>query len=395
MGILTTVFWGSATWVVYTYVGYPCLVWGLAKCCPRSSSFGAADPSGSVDEPPVSIVMAVRNGESEIRAKLENLLSMDYPKDKLQIIVVSDGSTDGTVEAVRSMTERGVELVEMAEASGKPTALNYGVSRAHGSIVLFCDVRQRIEPQALRALVRHFADPKVGAVSGELMIEGDAGAGAYWKYEKLIRSAEGTLDSVPGATGALYAIRRELFRELPSGCLLDDVYTPMSIILEGYRVLFEPTARAYDREAELKDEFQRKARTLAGNFQLLEQLPRVMSPLHNRALWQFASHKLARLACPYALLGMLGSSAVLSVGPGWRLYAPMFGAQALGYGLALGGGLRGDRASRLERLAHTFVTLNTAAVEGLRRYLAGDFSWTSARAVSPTEPDDSSGPDRD
>jgi cellulose synthase/poly-beta-1,6-N-acetylglucosamine synthase-like glycosyltransferase len=326
--------------------------------------------------------MAVRNGEPEVGTKLENLRDLDYPAEKLQIIVVSDGSTDRTVEVVRGFSGRPVELVAIEVPSGKPTALNEGMARARGDVVVFCDNRQRIERHALRALAARFADPEVGAVSGELMIEGGRGPGLYWRYEKLIRSAEGALDSVPGATGALYAIRRELFRDLPRDCLLDDVYTPMSVILSGKRVVFESTARAHDVEVALKDEFQRKARTLAGNFQLLGQLPGLLDPRKNRILWQFASHKLARLACPYALAGMFVSSAALAAlgGPRRLFYAAMLGAQLLTYGLAARGAHRGDRASRLERVAHTFVALNAAAVEGLRRYLAGDLAWTTTRS---------------
>jgi cellulose synthase/poly-beta-1,6-N-acetylglucosamine synthase-like glycosyltransferase len=332
--------------------------------------------------------MAVRNGEREVGAKLENLLGLDYLADRLQIIVVSDGSTDGTTEVVRRYADRGVELIAIREPSGKPTALNHGMARARGSVVMFCDGRQRIEPQALRALVTHFADPAVGAVSGELMLEGDRGPGVYWRYEKFIRSAESALHSVPGATGALYAIRRELYRDLPGDCLLDDVYTPMNIVLAGKRVLFEPAARAYDTEAGLEDEFQRKARTLAGNFQLLEQLPGLLDPRKNPIMWQFASHKLARLACPYALAVMLASSAsrALMRGSARPVYLALFGAQVLVYGLAVRGAARGDRASRMERIAHTFVALNVAAVEGLRRYLTGDLSWTSARRAASSRP---------
>jgi biofilm PGA synthesis N-glycosyltransferase PgaC len=374
MGIGTATFWGSAAWVAYTYAGYPCLVWCLARWAPRPAKSGPFEPT-------ISIVMAVRNGEREVGTKLENLRDLDYPTEKLQIIVVSDGSTDRTVEVVRGFSDRSVELVVIEVPSGKATALNEGTARARGELVVFCDTRQRIEPRALRALATRFADPEVGAVSGELMIEGGGGSSLYWQYEKLIRSAEGALDSVPGATGALYAIRRELFRDLPRDCLLDDVYTPMSIVLSGRRVVFEPTARAHDVEVGLRDEFQRKARTLAGNFQLLGQLPGLLDPRRNRILWQFASHKLARLACPYALAGMFVSSAALAALGGARrpLYATLLGAQLLAYGLAASGARRGERASRLERVAHTFVTLNVAAVEGLRRYLTGDLAWTTTR----------------
>ena len=229
-------------------------------------------------------------------------------------------------------------------------------------------------------MVPLFADPQVGAVSGELMLHGERGPGVYWAYEKIIRAAEGRVDSMVGATGALYAIRRHLYQRLPDDCLLDDVYTPMQVVLQGYRVVFQPEARCHDHEASLSGEFSRKARTLAGNFQLLTQLPQVINPLRNRVFFQFASHKLMRLVCPLALGTLLASNVVLVAtgAPGWPLYVVTLAGQLAGYGLALKGAIQGPRAGKLARLSSTFVTLNTAAVAGLRRYLRRDYVWTTA-----------------
>jgi cellulose synthase/poly-beta-1,6-N-acetylglucosamine synthase-like glycosyltransferase len=204
----------------------------------------------------------------------------------------------------------------------------------------------------------------------------------------MIRSAEGRVGSTVGATGALYAIRRHLFRELPSGTLLDDVATPMQIAMQGYRVLFEPDARCYDEESSMAGEFSRKARTLAGNFQLLFQLPWLLDPRRNPIFVQFVSHKVLRLLCPFALGGMLASNValVLTGAPGWPLYAATLGGQLLGYFLALHGALRGEKANALSRTSHTFVMLNAAALEGLHRFLRGDLRWTSERWQVPGDP---------
>ena len=375
----SVLFWSSAAVIAYTYAGYPLLVLGLSRARPKKTRTGPIDA-----EPSVSVVMASHNERGRIGDKLDNLLALDYPADKLQIIVVSDGSSDGTDDVVLAYARKhpGRVLLERVESpSGKPTALNRGMTRATGDLILFCDTRQTVDKGALRALVAQFADPDVGAASGELYMPSEQGPGVYWKYEKLIRAAESKLDSLVGATGALYAIRRKLFRELPEDCLLDDVFTPMQIALRGYRVVFEPNAKIFDVEASTEGEFARKARTLAGNFQLLRQLPKVLNPRRNRLFFQLVSHKLMRLVCPFALTTLFASNLVLVAtgAPGWPLYVATLAGQLGVYGLALRGALAGERAGKLSRVSHTFVVLNAAAVEGLRRFLTGDLAWTSAR----------------
>ena len=270
-----TVFWCSLGALAYTYLGYPAMIVLMSKIRPRETSKAPIEPT-------LSVVIAVRDGAEYIEDKIRNLLAMSYPKKKLQIIAVSDASTDGTDQIISSFRDRGIVFERLEKPSGKPAAINRGVALATGEIVVFCDARQRIDPEALRALASHFADPEVGAVSGELFIDDKKGPGIYWKYEKLIRAAESAVDSVPGATGALYAIRRKLFEELPNEVLLDDVYIPLQILLKGYRVVFESGAKVFDIESDLDTEWRRKARTLAGNFQLVQHLPSLLNPFKNR-----------------------------------------------------------------------------------------------------------------
>jgi biofilm PGA synthesis N-glycosyltransferase PgaC len=371
-------YWSSLGLVAYTYAGYPLLINTWARLRPRRTRRGLIEPT-------VSVVLAVHDEEGTIARKLDNLFALEYPADKLQVVVVSDASTDNTDEVVRRYRQRQPNLVleRLEPQGGKALALNRGIQRARGEVVVFCDARQRIDGGALQALVPLFADPQVGAVSGELQLEGERGPGVYWRYEKLIRAAEGSVDSVVGATGALFAIRRHLFQDLPPGTLLDDVYTPMQIAMQGYRVLFEPEAKVFDQEAQLAGEFARKARTLAGNFQLVELLPQLLNPLKNRLFFQYVSHKLLRLVCPFALATLLASNIVLVAtgAPPWPLYVVTLAGQLAGYGLALRGALAGEEAGRPARVSHTFVVLNLAAVEGLRRYLSGELAWTSARTA--------------
>lgn len=366
-------YWSSLGLVGYTYAGYPALMFSLSKLRPRPVQQAPIEPT-------ISVVMAVHNGELHLKNKLENLLGLEYPREKVQVIVVSDGSTDRTGAIAREYASRRVELVELPHG-GKPAALNAGVHHARGEIVVFCDVRQRISGDALRRTVEFFADPQVGAMAGELFIESEQGPGAYWAYEKMIRTAEGKVDSVVGGSGCYLAIRRHLYQEIPSDSLLDDVYTPMQIVLQGYRVLHRPEVQVYDQEATISGEFSRKARTLAGNFQLLRQLPELLDPRRNRILFQFVSHKLLRLACPYALVALFASNVVLVVtlAPGWPLYVVTLAGQLTAYGLAIKGALQGEKAGKLARISHTFVTLNAAAVEGLLRYLKGDLQWSTVK----------------
>ncbi|MCP4677567.1 MAG: glycosyltransferase family 2 protein [Deltaproteobacteria bacterium] len=367
----TLVYWSSLGIVAYTYAGYPALVQVLSRLKPRTIEKKPIEPD-------VSIVLAAHNEEASIGRKLENLLELDYPQNKKEIVVACDGSTDRTAEIVREYSGSGVKLVALEKPSGKPTALNRALEVAEGEIVVFCDARQIIDKDALKILVSCFSDPQIGAVSGELHIKGQKGPGLYWKYEKSIRAAEGRLDSVPGATGALFAIRRKLFRPIPPESLLDDVYTPMQIVLSGYRTLFEPSAKVWDDEAEISTEFRRKARTLAGNFQILDHLPGILNPLKNRIFWQYTSHKLMRLVCPFALIGLLGSNLLLVLKPSplWPLYLGTLAGQSALYALALRGAiLEPEKCGRFSRIAHTFVVLNAAALEGLKRYIKRDFAW--------------------
>jgi cellulose synthase/poly-beta-1,6-N-acetylglucosamine synthase-like glycosyltransferase len=251
------------------------------------------------------------------------------------------------------------------------------VSVADGELVVFCDARQHVDAGAVRALVAPFSDPSIGAVSGELHIGSDRGPGIYWRYEKFIRVAESRFSSAVGATGHLYAIRRNLFRDLPKHLLLDDVYTPMQIVLQGYRVLFESAAKVFDEEASIKAEFSRKARTLAGNFQLIHQLPGVLNPIRNPIFVQFVSHKVLRLVCPYALIMLFVSNIWLLLlwSSEWQLYCFSLAVQVFIYSLAVKGALRHNSGGEFTRICHTFVAFNAAAIEGLRRYLIGDFRW--------------------
>ena len=230
-------FWIAAGTIVYAYAGYPIWLWIRAYLCSWPVRRAAGDFT-------VSVVMVVRNEEAVLRDKLRNLLELDYPVERCQIVVVSDGSTDGTEAILREHShDPRVHVMFNQLASGKACGLNDGMKLATGDVIVFTDVRQKIEPDAVRLMLENFADTDVGAVSGELMLgspeigEKGSGIGLYWQIEKRVRELEAASGSVVGATGALYAVRRELVAEVPADTILDDVFIPMNVVRQGFRVL--------------------------------------------------------------------------------------------------------------------------------------------------------------
>jgi biofilm PGA synthesis N-glycosyltransferase PgaC len=349
--VLKALFWIAVAITAYVYVGYPTLLAAWAAIAPKPIRRSPVTPS-------VSIVIAARNEASTIRQRIDNLLESDYPRERMQIIVVSDGSTDGTPEVVKAYRPR-VDVV-VQPPSGKASAINAGVAAARHEVIVFADARQTFAPDALRALVAPFGDPDVGGVSGELLLDAESGSGAstiadgvgaYWRYEKWLRRHESLVGSTLGSTGAIHAMRHDLWHSLPNETILDDVLAPMQVVLSGARVVFEGEAKAYDRAAPVAAaEFKRKTRTLAGNYQLIALQPRLLVPFLNPVWLQFVSHKLGRLVVPYALGVIFVTSAALATEH--LVYAAAFAAQVAFYGLASYGAVldkRGDRRKRDRR----------------------------------------------
>ncbi len=346
---MRALFWWSAFFIAYVYIGYPVMLMIWSRLVRRQRTF-RADRADDTAWPGVSIIVAARNEASRLPSRLDNLLSLDYPADRRQIIVVSDGSTDATDAALAPYRDR-VDAV-MLPQRGKATALNAGVAQARHDLLVFADARQTFSPDALRALAAPFADAQIGGVTGELVlgceptggrrhgadrrVDGDEhpsaperrseidrrghlasaiaeGVGLYWRYEKTLRRLESTVGSTLGATGAIYALRRSLWQPLPEDTLLDDVLAPMRAVLAGRRVIFDERATAFDyAPPDSAAETRRKIRTLAGNFQILWLEPRLLVPFVNPVWIQFLSHKLGRLVVPYALLALFAANVVLA-----------------------------------------------------------------------------------
>jgi len=354
---------GSLSVLAYTYAGYPLIIEALSRLAPGAKN---TDPSW---EPTVSVLIPVYNAKDYIEAKLESLLAQDYPADKVEILVYSDASDDGSDDVVRSFEGRGnVRLVRGERRSGKPTALNVMRELATGEVLVLTDIRQPLSETAIRALVRELSDPDVGTVSGNLVLLGDTGAGFYWHYENRIRRAESRYRSMIGVTCPLYAIRRDDLPEVPTDIVLDDMWIPLQLRMKGTRLALCEEAVAYDQAFEDDRELGRKIRTLAGNFQLFGLMPELLSPSDNPIWFETVSHKLLRLAGPFLMGTTVASSlAGLAKNPGSRPLQLLVGAQlAFGALAALG-----PKAGKAGGAARTFVVLNYAALAGLSRHVRG------------------------
>ena len=372
----TLAFWGAVLLLGYTYLGYPALL--LVLAARRTRRAAGPSPAPPASPPRVSVVLVVHDEAARIAGRLEDLLGLDYPAGRLEILVGSDGSSDGTVALARAYEGAVIRVVPFAERRGKAAVLSDLVPQARGEIVVFADARQRYDNGAVRALVAPFADPRVGAVSGELILSRDGGAtpvgegiGLYWRYEKRIRLNESRTGSTVGATGAIYAIRRSLFEPLPHDTLLDDVLIPMRIARRGHRVLFEPGARAYDRPATTaREEFTRKVRTIAGNFQLFARQPWLLHPARNPLWLRTLSHKGLRLIGPLLLVLALVACLPLLPRP---LYLAALAAQFAFYAAALAGAVlrRARRRPPLLSLPYVVCLLQWATVVAFFRFATG------------------------
>jgi glycosyltransferase involved in cell wall biosynthesis len=361
-------FWFAACLVLYIYAGYPLWMYLRSRLEPRPQRQGSIFPT-------VSIILAVHNGAALLRQKVAHLLSLDYPQDRMEIEIVSDGSTDGTDEILKEFEDPRVKCFRCPEHSGKAAALNIGMRSATGEILLFHDVRPWMESNALQLLISNFDDPRVGCVTGELVLRDDghdAGAravgGLYWRYEQWIRNCEAKVDSPLGVYGGFYAIRSKLASALPEGTILDDMLQPLGVIRQGYRSVLDLRARVYDIwPKSLRGEFHRKVRTLAGNFQLIQLAPWLLSR-QNRLRFELISHKLMRLLVPLLLVTLLASSALLAHHS--LLYTGALASQIVFYILAaMGSAGNIPILTRVAAPASAFCMLNAAVVVGFYKFL--------------------------
>jgi len=365
--MIVWLFWVSAAIIAYAYFGYPLWIYLRSRLRPHKWKQAEIYPS-------VSIVMAVHNGSKLLREKVNHLLNLDYPTGLVDVLVVSDGSDDGTNQVLGGIADSRLVPIVCTEHRGKANALNHAISRATGDVIVFVDIRPKLEQTALRQIVSNFADPTVGCVAGELFLridDHDAGtkavSGLYWRYEQGIRKCEALVDSPVGVYGGFYAIRRALATAIPEGLILDDMYQPLCIVRRGFRSVIDDRARVWDIWPKTSGaEFHRKVRTLAGNYQLVQKAPWLLGRT-NRLRFELVSHKLTRLAVPFFLLTLLLASFGLRA---TQPYATILLGQILFYGLAVLGLVWDTRIlRRIAAPASALVLLNAAAVVALFMFL--------------------------
>jgi cellulose synthase/poly-beta-1,6-N-acetylglucosamine synthase-like glycosyltransferase len=369
---------------LYTYLGYPVLIFLLARFINKSGT-------DQTSQPPVTLLIAAYNEESVIEGKISNSLAIDYPKDLFQVIIVADGSTDKTCEIVKRYTEIGVNLLYQPERCGKMAAINRALPQARGEIVVFSDANNYYPVDAIRTLVRPFADPTVGAATGAKVIDpGDGSLGAseglYWKYESFVKKQESRLGSCTSAAGEVLAIRKDLYSPPPDNVINDDFYIAMQIVRQGYRLVYVPEAKSIERVSpSAEDEVARRTRINAGRFQAIAMAKQILPFKQPLLVWQILSHKFLRPLVPFGMIGALLFNLLAVIfppaGKGFFLlskpYSLIFlGLQAMFYALAWLGRNSGERGSqnKFVRLLYlpTFLTnSNFAALMGFFRFLRG------------------------
>ncbi len=385
--VIAVAFWLSVGCILYTYLGYPLLIAILSRTRPRDIFPASHLPS-------ITLLIAAHNEETVIEEKIRNTLTLDYPKDRLQILIVTDGSTDHTPEIVRRYARADIELLHRPERRGKMAAINRAIPLARGEVVVFSDANNFYHSDALRQLVAPFRDPRVGAVSGAKTIQESndalgASEGLYWKYESFLKSQESRLGNCTAVCGEILAVRRKAYIAPPEDIINDDFFIAMQIARQGYRILYAPRARSSERvSASARDEITRRTRINAGRYQAFARANQWL-PFHNPILlWQLFSHKFLRLMVPFAMIGaalsnllavLLRPVAPAPAGSLLHLGRPygetLLALQTIFYFTAwLGARLEKKSAHPLSRLFYlpTFlVNSNLAALQGFVKFVQG------------------------
>jgi len=379
MGIIKIVTWLSIFLVFYSYFGYALLVWVIIKARKKNQQI---DHSSGF-EPPVSLIVAVYNEEDVLKKKIENCLEIDYPKNKLKLIFVADGSTDNSAAIIKQYPQ--IELLHRPERQGKVAAINRTMSTVTTDYVVFCDANTFLNKDCIKEIIKHYRDEKIGAVAGEKKVvvpttEGKPvkdGEGLYWKYESKLKQIDSDFYSVVGAAGELFSIRTELFEPVPAEVLLDDFIISMNICKNGYRVIYEPKAYAMEAPSlTMKDEQKRKIRISAGGFQSVVMLKELLNIYkYGKLAFLYISHRVSRwVVCPVLLPVIFICNLIIVLFSGddlYNIYTTLLIAQIAFYGMAFLGWLFSLRniKNNLFYIPYYFVFINVALYIGFSRFL--------------------------
>jgi cellulose synthase/poly-beta-1,6-N-acetylglucosamine synthase-like glycosyltransferase len=376
------VYCASLALLVYVYIGYPVLLFIAARVLRRKAVERGADL------PRVTLIISAYNEAKVIGGKLRNSLALEYPRERLEILVVSDCSSDQTDEIVRSFSEHGVKLLRMSERSGKTAGLNQAVRQASGEVLVFSDANAEYDRHAIARLVRNFSDPEVGAVTGESRYrieEDDASTeseNAYWRYELALKKLESALGSLVGGDGAIYAIRKSLYQELGEADLSDFV-NPLQVVQQGYRNVYEPEAFSYEGGAEnFAAEFRRKVRIVNRAWRATWKMRGLLNPFRYGVFAvQFLSHKVLRWLAPVFMFFLLVAN--IAIAERSAFYAVTLAGQFFFYAAALAGWLlsRSGNPIFMMNVPYYFCSVNMASLVGLLEALRGRTytTWTSSR----------------
>jgi cellulose synthase/poly-beta-1,6-N-acetylglucosamine synthase-like glycosyltransferase len=399
MIIWAILFWVCVFMLAYIYAGYPLLIYLLARL---KEPVTAETPQ---PWPPVTILIAAFNEEAVIQAKLHNSLLLDYPGEKLQILVAADGSNDRTVDLVQEYASRGIGLSYQPIREGKSMALNRAMAKVTGEIVLFSDANNMFEPDVLKRLVPYFSRAGVGGVTGAKHVRAFDSAlghseGLYWKYESFIKAQEARWHSCTAVTGEIFAIRSTLYTPIPAKIINDDFYIMLSLLIRGYRVLYDAGAKSFEKVSQTASgERERRARMTAGIYQVFPMIFSRDVMQHPGLLWQVVSHKLSRPVIPFAMLGALLTGLLAVIFPAastgnptsdfFRLAIPwgwiFLGLQGLFYLLALIGSKIGKNGQigRLLYVPAFLVSSNLALLMGFVRFSrrSQQSSWNRVRRI--------------
>jgi biofilm PGA synthesis N-glycosyltransferase PgaC len=389
MTALEWIFWISLFLTFYTFVGYGILLFFLIRI-KRLWSPPQMIKIVEEDLPTCALIIAAYNEESYIREKIQNTLALQYPQGKLEIYFVTDGSTDATPQIVQEFPNQ-LHLRHEDARRGKIAAVHRVVEEVQAELIIFTDANTFLNKEALMLMARHFADPRVGAVSGEKRVAmeesadaSSAGEGFYWKYESALKKWDSELYSVVGTAGELFGIRRSLYVPVPSDTLLDDFMISMRIAEQGYKVVYEPHAYAVEQASEnVREELKRKIRIAAGGVQSIVRLPRLFNVFAFPMLsFQYISHRVLRWTItPWLMIVMFVLNAVLAMEIG-GIYLWLMIGQIAFYGLALLGWALSTQSIKFKItfIPYYFCVMNYAVIAGLFRYLRGKQSvvWEKA-----------------
>ena len=391
--------WFSLACIVYTYAGYPLVLTLISAAHQLRSDWQQVSGNGSgggtrriaaqADLPQVAVLVAAFNEEQHIAQRIANLLSQDYPAERLHIYIGSDASSDRTAEIVRGLAHPRLTFVDFTARRGKASVINDLAALASEEILVFTDANTMFLPDAVQKLVRHFGRPDVACVCGELRLvkasteplaRSDNQDHIYWRYERLLKFFESRIGGLLGANGGVYALRRELYRAIPSNTIVDDFWISMQVVESGHRCVYDPEAVALETTPErISDEFRRRVRIGLGNYQAFKRFANLLSPLRGTVAFTFFSHKVLRWLVPHCMLIAFACNMLLMTQP---LYAALLVGQLLFYGGAWYAWRRSltGAAPKALRLPLFFVSMNLGLWMGFWRFLFGGASGVWARS---------------